>query len=362
MMKYSLPALLNRSFDDSAAFHEFRDGEWVSSSWRALTEDVTCVASALMKRQLPRGSRVALLGSGSGWMKVYLGAQVAGIIPVGIYDSSSAEEVKQLVEDSGSSILFVSSALLRPFDVGVPVILLDDASPSSSGLSWSSFLKGVTTDVEAVRQSAALVQGSDAAVIIYTSGTTGVSKGVVLTFRNIDTFLVSRACSIHSAQTRAVSFLPLAHLAGQGWTIWILVAFGGQVWFSRGLPFLVNDLRVARPTTFFAPPRVYEGWFREYEARENPSGIKAELGLEQCADMICAAAPFDAKILAWFHKTGFFVREVYGLSEVPIATSSAGIDFKVGSAGKAETEVRNFLASWASLLTFLNPDFDCFER
>lgn len=341
-MKYSLTSLLERSSDDSPAFHEFCDGEWLSTSWRRLVSDVVRVASALMQSGLARGSRVALLGSCSGWMKVYLGAQIAGMIPVGIYDSSSAEEVKQLVEDSGASMLFVTSSRLKPFDLPVSLVLLDECSstPAVAAMSWKSFLGDGAIDVHAIKSSAAKICESDAAVIIYTSGTTGVAKGVVLTFRNIDAFVVSRACSVHSAATRALSFLPLAHLAGQGWTIWILLAYGGQVWFSRGLPFLVQDLRVARPTTFFAPPRVYEGWFREYGAGQNPRGVKKELGLEHCSDMICAAAPFDTKILAWFHQIGFFVREVYGLSEVPIATSSAMIDFKAGSVGKAEVKVR----------------------
>ena len=339
-MKYSLFALLDKADDMSEAFHEFRDGVWTAVSWKTLVEDVVSIASSLLERGLARGSRIALLGSGSGWMKVYLGAQMAGMIPVGIYDTSSIEEVQQLVQDSGSELLFVTASLLKPFGVNIPIILFDDSVQVSlkDGVSlWSSFVVRAGAKVQSVQESVKQIRENDASVIIYTSGTTGVSKGVVLTFENINTFLCSRAWAVHSKQTRALSFLPLAHLAGQAWTIWILIAFGGQAWFSRGLPFLVHDLRVCRPTTFFAPPRVYEGWFREHEA--SPLYVKAEIGLDMCTDMICAAAPFDAKILSWFHEAGFFVREVYGLSEVPIATSSSLIPFKVGSVGKAENKV-----------------------
>lgn len=365
---YSLSALLERASDTSDAFHDFRDGHWVAVNWQTLVTDVTSIAHSFAGHGLARGSRIALLGSGSGWMKTYLGAQAAGLIPVGVYDSSSVEEVRELVKDSGAQMLFVSRSLMKDFHVAVPIYLFPDLStvhPEFGARAWESFLLW-NNDLASVKVSVAKIEEDDAASIIYTSGTTGVSKGVVLTFRNIDTFLRSRACSVHSEQTRALSFLPLAHLAGQAWTIWILIAFGGQAWFSRGLPFLVSDLRECRPTTFFAPPRVYEGWFREYEMCSDATIVKAELGLDFCSDMICAAAPFDAKTLAWFHKAGFFVREVYGLSEVPIATSSAGIPFKVGSVGMAEEQVNasKFSKTFFFFVLFflLRPDISLCER
>jgi long-chain acyl-CoA synthetase len=354
VMSYSLISLLERVDDENIAFHEFRDDCWVAVSWKTLVSDVVDVACAIMRRGLARGSRVALLGSGACWMKVYLGSQVAGMIPVGLYHSSSAEEVELLLNDSGAKILFASRSVLKSVDLtALPVVLFDevDASSLSGAVDWSPFLHGVV-DLDAVTASIAKIDPSDAAVLIYTSGTTGRSKGVVLTFGNINAFLVTRACSMHGSHTRALSFLPLSHLAGQAWTIWLLIAFRGQVWFSRGLPFLVQDLQVCHPTTFFAPPRVYEGWFREFESVPDKSMVKKELGLENCSDMICAAAPFDARTLSWFHGVGFFVREVYGLSEVPIATSSAAIPFKSGSVGKAEVEVSHFGVLWLFFFFF----------
>ncbi len=336
--RFSMERLLGRAHSERPACHEFRMSGWAAVSWSEMLRDVKSVAAALLRLGMARGARVCLLGSGLRWTEAYLGAQLAGCVPVGIYDTSPMDDICFTVGDCGAQMLFGNRGSLRaPDAIAVPVIFFDDESGISS---WQTFLESGSVDEDLIRASAAMQRSEDRAAIIYTSGTTGQSKGVVLSFRNIDAFLKARVCAIHDNNTRALSFLPLSHLAGQAWTIWVLIAFGGQVWFSRGLPFLVDDLRESRPTTFFAPPRVYEGWFREFSHRSDKNAVKVELGLEQCVDMICAAAPFDEKTLSWFHSVGLFVREVYGLSEVPVATSSSQIPYRVGSVGKAEVGVR----------------------
>lgn len=247
------------------------------------------------------------------------------------------------------------SRALESANLGIPVVFFDDdvlqfgaslgvgpsvARPRSS---WSGFQQ--PPDWPLMRRLAQMTRPRDIASLIYTSGTTGKSKGAILTYQNINAFLTARANSCHSQGTRALSFLPLSHLAGQGWTIWILLAFGGQVWFNRGLPYLLDDLQECRPTTFFAPPRVYEGWFREFArtkggvSDEEKAQLRSRLGLNHCGDLICAAAPIDMATLRWYHEMGLAVREVYGLSEVPIATSSALTRYKLGSVGKPEFQM-----------------------
>lgn len=240
------------------AYREHDGSAWRTVSWSHFVDEAASVAQALLERGLSRGSRVCLLGAGPKWVTAYLGAQMAGLIPVGIYDTSPLEDIRFIIQDCDAKVIFAPESSVLGADgagnVGCDVIFFDNVA------SWSSFLRPPQWEQldESIRKQAQ----TDTACLIYTSGTTGNSKGVLLSFANIDTFLNARVSATHSPATRALSFLPLSHLAGQGWTIWVQVAFGGQVWYGRGLPFLIEDLCECRPTTFFAPPRVYEGWYR----------------------------------------------------------------------------------------------------
>lgn len=247
--------------DSSPVYHEFIGGAWRSFSWQFLVEEVTSLAQGILQMKLPTQSRVCLVGSGAQWMTAYLAVQMASCVPVGIYATSPVDDVRFIVQDCQARLLFASSSsqvAQNNVDVGVPVIVMQEDGPRHA--TWRDLMK--PPHVEQLQQMWTKFDETAEATLIYTSGTTGVSKGVILNYRNVISFTESRANSIHGRHTRALSFLPLSHLAGQGWTIWILVAFGGQVWFSRGVPFLQSDLNESKPTTLFAPPRVYEGWFR----------------------------------------------------------------------------------------------------
>ncbi|GMI03105.1 hypothetical protein TrRE_jg5837, partial [Triparma retinervis] len=103
--------------------------------------------------------------------------------------------------------------------------------------------------------------------ICYTSGTTGNPKGCVITQRNI-TFML-QSLKVHLSfeinyGTVHFSYLPLSHVFERIVTEGMLGG-GGEIRFMRWNPsskvtstYLLEDLKVARPTLFTAAPRVLE--------------------------------------------------------------------------------------------------------
>jgi long-chain acyl-CoA synthetase len=105
----------------------------------------------------------------------------------------------------------------------------------------------------------------DLANLIYTSGTTGKPKGVELTHGNITSNVKSAARSMvqdpHDfirATDRSLPFLPWAHSYGQTCELWMFMSHGASMGISRGIPVILQDLQLVRPTALFAVPTLYK--------------------------------------------------------------------------------------------------------
>lgn len=115
----------------------------------------------------------------------------------------------------------------------------------------------------------------DLAGLIYTSGTTGKPKGVELTHDNF----VSNVYAVRTmaddpldfirASDRSLAFLPWAHSYGQTCELWCAVSHGGSMGICRGVPLILDDLAMVRPTTLFAVPTLYK---KVYDGVQNLIG------------------------------------------------------------------------------------------
>ena len=108
----------------------------------------------------------------------------------------------------------------------------------------------------------------DLADLIYTSGTTGKPKGVELIHSNIVSQIYStRAMAdmndLLDHNDCSLSFLPWAHSYGQTCELWMAKAHGAHMGICRGVPHILEDLQMVKPTLLFSVPtlhkKVYDG-------------------------------------------------------------------------------------------------------
>ncbi len=234
--------------------------EW---STRQFVDEVRAVAKGLLGAGVEPGQRVALMASTRlEWTIVDLAVSAAGGVTVPIYETSSAEQVEWIVQDSGAVAIVIETPELRAVYDEVAerlpacgeVFVLDDG-----GLDALK-ARGTQVSDRQLDERAAAVDGSDVATIVYTSGTTGRPKGCVLTHHNFvwEAEQVAEAAKeFFRPEKRTLLFLPLAHIFARVIQT-ACVRQGVLLGYSTGIPQLVEELQLFKPDFLLAVPRVFE--------------------------------------------------------------------------------------------------------
>ncbi len=229
-----------------------------------------------MARGLEPGQGMGILSfNRPEWFLADVAAIMAGGIPAGLHISCSPEQCQYIIDHCEASILVaedlaqlekirqVRERLPLPLPRLQTIVLLDGSDPADDVISWDELL-ACADDVtdEALDARIAAQQPDDLCTLIYTSGTTGPPKAVMLSHHNItwicEALLVALSRLDHGPDDQVVSYLPLSHIAEQIVSLHTPMHYGGCAWFVESLETLGDTLKEARPSMFFAVPRVWE--------------------------------------------------------------------------------------------------------
>ena len=290
-------------------------------TWRDVLDQSRRMAAHLHGLGLLPGDRVAILSKNTAhWLMSDFAIWLAGGVSVPLYPTLAPGTIRQIVEHSEARLLFVGKLDGWTYmKAGVPTSLpciSHPLSPEDAGKScphWDDIIAKTTPlEGEPVRL------GESLATIIYTSGTTGVPKGVMWSFaafaRQMRAYL--RRVQAHS-NTRLFSYLPLSHIGERVVIEHLQLAVGAHAYFSDSLETFSADLQRARPTLFFAVPRLWVKFQQGVLGRmASEKHILTALGLDQCSDAFTSAAPMPPELLRWYATLGLQIAEVYGMTEI----------------------------------------------
>jgi long-chain acyl-CoA synthetase len=245
-----------------------RRGDHVDD-WTAaqIAARVRAVAKGLVASGVAPGERVLLMShTRLEWMIADLAILTAGGVTVPVYETSSAEQLGWIMEDSGAVFAIVENDEMRALFDGVrdraPAcreVVTIEPNGGRAGLEQLTELGATVDDGEIDRRSSAL-GADDLATVIYTSGTTGRPKGCMLTHRNLCANVAQTVDAIGSEIVRGDSgllFLPLAHSLTKG-TLLFCLDQGVPVGFTADIAGLPEELAVMRPSVIAAVPRIFE--------------------------------------------------------------------------------------------------------
>ena len=354
---------------------------WQPMTAKEVEAEVRATAKGLIAAGIQIGDRIAIMArTRYEWTILDFASWFAGACVVPIYETSSAEQVDWILNDSGSVALIVETPSHK--ELVTPIL------PHHTRIVWTmteDILAELAkagehiSDDEIDRRRNALVPDT-LATLIYTSGTTGKPKGVQLTHGN---FLAECGNVVQGASDlflkpngSTLLFLPVAHVFGRMVQIGAITAGLHLAHCSDPVGRLQPDLASFKPTFVLAVPRIFEKIYNGAEAKAVAAGkgkifkkaaaiaIQYSEGLDRkgfnpllslqhalfdklvfskirlamggsVEAAISGGAPLGSRLGHFYRGAGITILEGYGLTETTAgATLNLTKSIRIGSVGK----------------------------
>jgi long-chain acyl-CoA synthetase len=364
---------------DWEAFRQPTEAGWKSYTWGETGDIVIAWAAGLVALGIEPEQRVGIASSTRlEWIWADLANMCAGVATTTVYQSTPAEDVSYILNDSDTQAVFVEdrTQLEKVMSVRgeIPslrkVILMTDGDAADGDFSISSEELArlgnelLASQPDAVKERVENTRQDSLATLIYTSGTTGRPKGVRLTHANwVYEGDAMESLGVLRSDDLEYLWLPLAHSFGK-----VLISGQIKVGFAAAVDGrvdrLVEHLGEVKPTFIAAVPRIFEkvyGTIQTMQEREGgpklaifrwAEGVGARVGSAQRAGkspgplanaqyaiadrlvfskirarlggrvryFVSGSAPLSGEIAEWFDNVGLTILEGYGLTETSAFT------------------------------------------
>ncbi len=354
---------------------------WQDVTCAQFRDEVVALAAGLIASGVAPGERVGLMSKTRyEWTLFDYAIWSAGAVTVPIYETSSPEQIRWILADSGAVACVTETAAhtsaVQALREAVPN--LRDVWQIENSAVETLLAAGTGIGPEQVAQRRRTAKADDLATIIYTSGTTGRPKGCMLTHRNMYSDIANAVPGLPNLFNEGAStllFLPLAHSFARLIQIGVVQA-RCRMGHAPDVKNLVADLGEFRPTFVLSVPRVFETVFNTAKQRAHAAGkgaifdraeqtaiaysealdkggpgiglrlrhglfdklvygkLRAALGGE-CRDAISGGAPLGDRLAHFFRGIGVTVYEGYGLTETsPAVAVNLKDGMRIGTVGR----------------------------
>ena len=355
---------------------------WEDVTAATFLAEVSAVAKGLIAAGVEAGDRVALISKTRyEWTLVDYAIWFAGAVTVPVYETSSAEQISWILQDSGARAVVAEGAdhVARVAEARAGLEELNHVWSIADNAVDVLTRLGADISDEALEERRRTATPLDLATLIYTSGTTGRPKGCMLTHGN---FMFELGVAVEEMERlftteggSTLLFLPLAHVFAR------IIQVGAvksrtRLGHSADIKNLLADLQEFRPTFILAVPRVFEKVFNTASQKATADGrgkifdhaaetaIAWSRGLDRgrpslavrarhavfsrlvygklrealggrCEYAVSGGAPLGERLGHFYRGIGLTVLEGYGLTETTAAlTANVPGAVKIGTVGR----------------------------
>jgi len=298
-----------------------------SFTYSEMNRIINTLARYLTGIGVSKGDRVSIyMANRPEWILFYYAIAKIGAISVCVPGAYKREEMKEVVNDSLSSVLISSEELIPQFPEPESIPLIRKVIIVERDEILQTAMRGEITPGSAIEVE---TSGDDATAILYTGGTTGTPKGAMLTHRNL----------LYSAQNVAyhermvsddvgVCFMPLNHVFAQCHILHTFFASCATLLLFPGFDMdkVVAAVIEHKVTRFYAVPTIFIRFLNNPESRKHLRGIRY---------VFSGGTSMPAEIVRqWVDAFGIPIHEAYGMTEAAsLVTFNHLFRHKIGSIG-----------------------------
>ncbi len=344
--------------------------------YKELAENIEKIHLMFEAAGLKPGDKVALCGkNSSNWVVVFMACLTAGVVAVPILHEFKPDMIHHLLNHSESRLLFVDAAIWENLDekhlpgIEAAIFISELGMPFSRNPRLSDvrnnlnehFGRKFPYSFKPDDISYPSPDMEDLAVLSYTSGSTGMSKGVMLSYRNIWSNV--RFCLDNLPWFKPgdgiVNMLPLAHLYGMVIETLHPLAKGCHCNFLTKLPspkIILQAFADVKPKLVITVPLILEKIIKSkvFPLLEKPmmkfmlkvpflddhllgkvkDGLMAAFG-GNVRMVIVGGAPLNHEVESFLYRIGFPVTVGYGMTEcAPLITYAPASEWVPGTVGR----------------------------
>lgn len=344
------------AFAEKTAFRYIKKKTEVAKSYKTFKEDVEALGTYFISKGYNR-THIAVIGENSyEWIVTYFATVNSNNVIVPLDKEASVDDLKYLVEKSGTSVIVHSDDYLEEVE--------------ATGCSTLINMKDLSSVID---EGKALVANGDKSyentvidenamcTLVYTSGTTSEPKGVMLSHLNIifDTVATSKSVLIPDS---ALVMLPIHHTYGFVASLTIPMLVGSSIFINSSMRNLMSDINYAKPKYIACVPMVADAFYKKVQENLKSTGkdglikklVSISNGLMKCGIdvrrklfkkiidafggnleiLVIGGAPVNENTVIGFHEFGINVLCGYGITECsPIVSTMRNEHYEPKSMG-----------------------------
>jgi long-chain acyl-CoA synthetase len=332
------------SVEPKDVFYFRSEERWQGISWRRFEEEAFEFGTALLSLGLKRGGSVCILmGNVPEWPISDIGTIMAGGVGVGLYPTSSAEQIAYIINHSDAQFVLVDSRqqlekvlAVRDRLSNVQHIIALDSETRDDVIGYRDVIERGhekrSRFAPLLKERAEGASSDDIAIMVYTSGTTGAPKGACLSHRYIINSVESlrQTIPIYDDDV-SFSYLPFCHVAERISGLYNRLYAGASAYFVDDLTRLGEYMLEVKPTVFASLPRFFEK-IHAQAVTNKATSIKDYFG-GRIRLATSGGAPLPLEVAQFFADAGLPILQAYGLTENVCVAFNRPDNYKFGTVG-----------------------------
>ncbi|WP_282433753.1 AMP-dependent synthetase/ligase [Desulfosporosinus hippei] len=361
---------LGEDYAKRIAFRYKEKGLEIKRTYQDLYDDVQFLGISLLNLGV-KNLKVAVIGENIyEWIVTYLATVNSGNVIVPLDKELGPKEIAGILSETEAGALVyspqyqeIAQAAIKALDRDLILIETEKDPQTTNSLSfWQLIDQGKKYMLEGNPDFASLKLDRDQlAAINYTSGTTGLSKGVMLTHKNLISNTIGALNNVQ-VYTTSLLILPIHHTFGFTAGVLSMLHAGTCICINSSQKKLAGDLQDYKPEHLFLVPLYVETLYKKiWQIAKSTQKEKLLRKVCRLSDtllavgidlrkilfrnvlaafggelklIVCGGAPLDPKYVKGFRSFGINVLNGYGITECsPIVAVNRNEYYRDGSVG-----------------------------